>query len=361
MALERVVQQHVALAQALEDGPRTRDLPVGPARLPAREVQAAAVGLVDELAQAHQVDRPVHLVQRHLGQRKLLEQKAVQLRRAGADDLQPDRQAIVSRGQAAAHGLAQVHDIVGLDVQVGVAGDAELRKRHHLAPGKQLAQVGAHDAGEQHETLLPRAQFVGQADHARQHARHLDDGDLVVAAEGVAPAQPGDEVQRLVGHLRERVAGVQAHRHQQRPHLGLEEALHPFALRDIALGVVEHDDAGLLQRRHQHVVEQRVLFVDEFVRGVGHRNQVLARDARARLPRGFDDVGHAHLEEFVEVAADDGDVAQPLEQRHVVAPGLGQHAAIELQDGALAVEQRQGARLGRRAGSSGNGTRHQGP
>ena len=108
-------------------------------------------------------------------------------------------------------------------------------------------------------------------------------------------------------------------------------------------------------------LNEGVLFVDEFVRSVGHRDQGLARDARARLPRGFDDVGHAHLEEFVEVAADDGDVAQPLEQRHVVAPGLGQHAAVELQDGALAVEQRQGPWTCRGAGSGGNGIWHHGP
>jgi hypothetical protein len=115
--------------------------------------------------------------------------KSRQLRRAAAHHLQPDGLAEVPRCQPAAQRLAQVGHVVLVDLEVGVARDAELREGLDRAARKQLAQVGADHAGQQHEALAAAAQLVGQADHARQHARHLDDGDRVVAPEGVA--RPG--------------------------------------------------------------------------------------------------------------------------------------------------------------------------
>jgi len=353
-ALEGMVQQHVAMAQALEDRLLARQLQFGPAGFEARKTQRIGVGLVDELVQPHQVDRAVHLVQRQLGQAELLEQEVRQLRRARRHHFQPDGEPELARRQSGAQGLAQIGDVVLVDIDVAVTRDAELRKGLHRAAREQLAQVGADDAGEQHETLPPGAQRRRQRDHPRQHARHLDDGNQVLAPEGVAAAQPGDEIERLVGHQRKGVARVQAHRHQQRAHLGREEALHPGALGGVALGMVQHHDARALQRRHQHLVEQRVLLVDEFVRRAGHCRQVSAGDAGSGLARGLDDVGHAHLEELVQVAGDDGDVAQSFEQRHVLALGLCQHAPVELQDRTFAVQQlqhRRGQRGRRRARS----------
>jgi hypothetical protein len=238
-----------------------------------------------------------------------------QLGRAGADDLQPDGLAEVPRRQPAAQRLAQVGDLALVDLEVGVAGDAELRERLHRAAREELAEMAADDAGQQHEALAAAADLGRQADDARQHTRHLDDGDAVLAPEGIGAAEPGDEVQRLVGHQRERVRRVQPHRHQQRPHLLLEEARHPGALRLVALGMVEHEDALLAQRRHQLVVEQRVLLVDQRVRLVGDGVEV-GSAALAGLHR-LDGVGQPHLEELVEVGRHDGEVAQPLQQRHV--------------------------------------------
>ena len=43
------------------------------------------------------------------------------------------------------------------------------------------------------------------------------------------------------------------------------------------------------------------------------------------------DAGDADLEELVEVARHDAQEAQPLEQRHGRIGGLGEHAALELQ------------------------------
>ena len=96
-----------------------------------------------------------------------------------------------------------------------------------------------------------------------------------------------------------------------------------------------------LQQRHHLVVEGGVLVVDQRV-GLGrHRLQVAQRHARARQAIGLEEIGEAHLEELVHVGRHDADVAQPLEQRHVGAKRLGEHAPVELEDRALAVEQRR--------------------
>jgi len=178
-------------------------------------------------------------------------------------------------------------------------------------------------------------------DHPRQRTWHLDDGDRVLAAEGVLATQLDDEVQALVGHQREGVRRIQPHRQQQRLHFAREEAGHPGPLRVGALGVVDDDDAPALQGRHHLVVEHRIHRIDQPM-GLGrHLAQFVA--LRVVVVGGFthraDRVGKTHLEKLVHVRRDDGDVAQTLQQGHVGPPGLGQHAAVELQDRALAVEQ----------------------
>ena len=66
-------------------------------------------------------------------------------------------------------------------------------------------------------------------------------------------------------------------------------------------------------------LKTRVLRVDQRMRLGRERVEVARRWSAARLLRRLDEVGEANLEELVEVGRDDADVAQPLEQRHVVA------------------------------------------
>ena len=189
--------------------------------------------------------------------------------------------------------------------------------------------------------LALRAAVLRQLDDARQHARHLHDGDRVLASERVASAKLHDEVQRLVGHLRKRVRRVEPDGHQQRPHLALEEARHPFALPLGAFGVVDHPDAVQGQRRHHLLVEHGVLLFDQRVRFYRDVDQVAKRIAGTGRARRFQRARETHLEELVEIGRHDGDVAQPLQQRHVGTQRLGQHAPVEFEDGALAIEERQ--------------------
>ena len=49
--------------------------------------------------------------------------------------------------------------------------------------------------------------------------------------------------------------------------------------------------------------------------------------------------GHAYLEKFVEIAADDAQIFQPLQQRNGRVFGLRQHAAIELELAEFAIQE----------------------
>ena len=134
--------------------------------------------------------------------------------------------------------LAQVLDLVLVDPQVAVAGDPELRIGDHVAPGEHVFDVRVDHRRQQAEQgAAALGQFVGQLDHARQHARRLDDGDRGAAPERVLAGQRDDEIEALVDHLRERMGRVEPDRRQQRAHLALEILLDPGALRFVAVGV----------------------------------------------------------------------------------------------------------------------------
>jgi hypothetical protein len=95
------------------------------------------------------------------------------------------------------------------------------------------------------------------------------------------------------------------------------------------------------QRRHDLAVEHRVLLVDQGVRLGGEGLDVGRGGRRAGQPRRFQAVGEADLEELVQVRGDDAHVAKPLEQRHVLALGLGQDPPVEAEDRALAFQERR--------------------
>jgi hypothetical protein len=233
--------------------------------------------------------------------------------------------------QALAQRGAQVLHVFLVHRQVGMARDAELREVAHLAPHEHAGQVRAHHARQRHEQRLAVRHLGRHLDQARQHARHLDDLDRVLAPEGVLAAQAHDEVQRLVGHLRERMRRVEPHGNQQRAHLALEILADPLALRRVALAVRNDVDAVRGKGRHQLVVVQRVLARHERVGRLGqplerlHRvgALVVAGAARDQVRRGTD------LEELVEVGRHDAQVAQPLDQRHLGPVRPVEHPFIE--------------------------------
>ena len=185
-ALIGLVDQHIALLQPVEEGLARRQLD-RPARLVARKAQLGRIDQVDQLGHAHQVDRAGHLVERLGRQVELLQQEVRQEVRAAGRDLEPQRAAVMAVLQAHAQRGAQVLDLLLVDREVGVAGDAELRELGHLAAREQVAQVGPDHARDRDEMHLARALDARHAQEARQRPGHLDDRDLVLAAKGIAP------------------------------------------------------------------------------------------------------------------------------------------------------------------------------
>ena len=106
------------------------------------------------------------------------------------------------------------------------------------------------------------------------------------------------------------------------------------------------------QRRQDGVVEQRVLLGDDAVHlaadeGVQRgRGEAVGGHRQAAQAHLLLDAGDADLEELVEVARHDAQEAQALEQRHGRIGGLGEHAALELQQGEFAIDEVIAAELG---------------
>ena len=267
--------------------------------------------------------------------------------RAGGRDLQAHGEAELALRQLALQRLAQVLDLFLVDPQVGVAGDAKLRIADDFAPGEQLVQMGVDDRGQQHEGVVGAGDVRRHGDHPRHDARRLDDGDVGFAPEGIGPGQLDDEVKALVDHLRKRVRRVEADRRQQRPDLALEILGDPGALRRVAVGVAQHANTGRGERGQDLTVERAVHLGDQRLRALADLGQVrlelLHRGAHERRlqPQLFAQAGDPDLEELVEIAADDAQETQPLEQRRGRILGQRQHAPVEVEGGQFAVNRRR--------------------
>ena len=341
------MQQQVALLQRGEDVGAARK-PGGPCRQEGGPAQFGLRQVIDQLVQPHEVDRTVDAEHGLLGQLELVPQQLLQRLRTGLPHFEANRIAEVALRQLHAHRLAQVAHFLFVDGQIRVARHAELREAGHLPARKQVLQVRAYGRCEQHECRPAAGQRVRHGNHARQHARHLQDGGGGRTAERVLALQLQDEVQRLVEDLRKRMRRVEPDRRQQRTHFALDVVAYPLPLLGRALRVVDDDDAALLERRHDDFVEQPVLPAHEAMRP----RQYAAIDARRWpgpfRPDIFGQVGQPHLEELVQVGRDDADVAQSLGQGNVLARGHGEHALVEREQRQLAIE--VGIRIGGRHG-----------
>ena len=201
------------------------------------------------------------------------------------------------------------------------------------------------DRREEHERVFGARVRLRQADQARQRARRLHDGGARAAAEGVAALQLDREVEALVQHARERMRRVEADRRQHRQQLAEVAIADPLALLRRPFLAAGEDHAFTRERRQYHLVQELVLVGDQRVRLAAHRLEHFGGAPRIRagiVQAELDallETGDADLEELVEVRRDDGDEAQPLEQRHRVVGRLRQHAAIERELAELAVDE----------------------
>ena len=174
-----------------------------------------------------------------------------------------------------------------------------------------------------------------QPDHARQHARRLDDGYAGIAAESVLALEFNHEIQAFVEHSRKRVRRIEPDRRQHRHHLPEEVGLDPFGLRGREIRPAQKADAFLLEPGQDFLVQQPILARNQLVGLLRHLQDHLIGAHAVGADRGgtgFDlrlEPRDADFEKFVEIAADDAQELQPLEQRVVAVFRLGQHPAIE--------------------------------
>ena len=159
-----------------------------------------------------------------------------------------------------------------------------------------------------------------------------------VAAEAVLALDHDGEVQALVEHLRERARRVERQRAQHRLDFPVEIPLEPCGLRFGPAVRRDEHDAVLGQLRHEHIVQDLVLLLDQARSPRADRLQLLGDGQpvrtdlqRARLQQLLQ-ARDPDLEELVEVGAGDAEEPDPFEQGYAAVLRLFQHALIEFQE-----------------------------
>ena len=241
---------------------------------------------------------------------------------------------------AAELGLDRGQQVFGVAVhvvQVAVARHTEWMVGDDLHAGKQRGEV-------QRDHVLERdvALALDQRDETRQDRRHLDARKALLLALGVADDHR--QVEREVRDVGERVARVDRQRSEHRKDLLAE---HRVKLTQLLLADVlaaHQRDARVRERRDDLAVVDRQLASDQALdpgpdcpqllqrghavgRGDRHRGQQLLLEAR-----------HAHLEEVVQVLAEDGQEANPLEERKPRISSHAEHPLVEVEPRQLAVD-----------------------
>ena len=188
------------------------------------------------------------------------------------------RIAVAPRGEFAFDRAQQVVDFLLLDEQVAVAGDAKLIAAAHAHAGEQLRYEGLDDGAQKNEVAA--AEFIGQPDQARQGTRRLHHGEATVATEAVLALDDDREIQALVEYFRKGPRRIERQRTQHRLDLAAEILRDPGGLRGGPGFRRDEHHAARREFRHQHIVQQFVLLVDQ---AHGARADRLAA---ARAPTG---------------------------------------------------------------------------
>ena len=205
-------------------------------------------------------------------------------------------------------------------------------------PGEQRVEVRGDHLLERDEARARR-----HRDEAREERRHLDAREPLLAGAGVA--HDDREVERQARDVRERVRGVDGERREHREDPVVELA------RELGARGRRRDRSSRRTRRRPPAARAATSLVNtaawqghELFDARADRAQLL--DLVDALGRRRADAGlelllqarHAHLEELVEVGAEDREELRALEQRQRGVLGEREHARVELEPGELAVE-----------------------
>src|SRR5262249_53690497 len=166
--------------------------------------QGSVAGQAVDLKQARQIEHAGQLI--HLAglELELRYQELLDLGKDRLLDLEPHTEAAVALADFLFNGFEQIFDFVVVDLVLAIAGEPEDRICFNLHAGEQVRQVQPDHGFQRNEDV---ALLGRQLNEARQHhARHLDDGEDLLAAS--RPLEDYREIERLVQQVRERMSGV---------------------------------------------------------------------------------------------------------------------------------------------------------
>ena len=258
-------------------------------------------------------------------------------------NLQPHRVALAAVVQLVLDRLEQVRRLLLVNVELAVARHPERPVTQQPGAREQIRQVMPDQPVQMDVILAPiRAR---QLHDAWQVARYLHHRHLLEHLLVARHLQPHHQVQRLVQQLRERMRRVNRQRRQHRADLRVVVILHPGQIRRLQLRHLQQPDAVRRQGRQQLAAPAAVLLLDHAPHPLDDGAERLGRGQpvhRALHYLAFDlllDPGHAHLEELIQVRADDAEELHPLQQRVFRVQRLLQHAMIKLQPAQFPIDE----------------------
>ena len=142
---------------------------------------------------------------------------------------------------------------------------------------------------------------------------------------------------------------VEHNRRQQRAHLFLKKFLDPMSLRLITIDVPKQMNTLSGQRRENLLIQHTILLNDQRLSRGRDRGQARHRHGTCYVmvfTDLCDQTCDAHFEEFVQIAADNAQIFQPLEQRYSRVFRLGQNTAVEGEHGEFAVQEKVASHVG---------------
>ncbi|EFX59988.1 hypothetical protein DAPPUDRAFT_346030 [Daphnia pulex] len=198
--------------------------------------------------------------------------------------------------------------------------------------------MGGDDLFQRHE---PLAVLGGQ--EARERGRQLETGETLLTVLGVV--HPDRQIEREVADVGERVAGIDGQRGEDREDAAVELGPEVLLVETVELVPLAESDAAFGENGNDLVEEDAV--------GPSREHRHLARD-QADLLRRREPVGAQvgdpglhlveqacgpHLEELVEILAEDGEELGALERRRGGIGGDGEDAFVELEPRQLTVDE----------------------
>ena len=243
----------------------------------------------------------------------------------------------LARMQFTAQCAGQVLDLFEVEAEVGITGDTELEAAIHLHAREQLLGKFVDDGGQEDQVITALTEFIRQPDQTRQRARCRDDGHTGFTAESILAVQLNNKVEALVHQARERMRRVQTNRADHRQHLVFKVFLYPGSLRLGPVGTAQETDIFRFQRREHDVVEDLVLTINVDGTDLADAVEHLLRMHGIR-PYRFTSVleltqlvRHPDFEKLVQIAGEDQQEHEPLQQRIALVQRLLQNPDIELQ------------------------------